>query len=288
MMRRFLAAAQAVVYVTLFVAFAVMILFYKPLSPDMRVCFSLQKNGSVRSVACPNKAVSDLSREANRTAITKAETDVQDTPTKNVPLVDVALKKRLHTLGLQRGDRLFIRIFKSESLLEIWMEKEGVFRHVKDYKICAWSGRLGPKLKEGDRQSPEGFYRVYKHSLNPHSRFHLSFNLGFPNAYDRAHGRTGSYLMVHGACRSVGCYAMTNRNIDEIYALVKAALDAGQSYVPVHIFPFRLEDERLASYEGHRWFDFWMNLKEGYDWFEAERRPPKVKVRHGRYVFEEE
>jgi murein L,D-transpeptidase YafK len=194
------------------------------------------------------------------------------------------LSERLKAVGAKRGDPIFIRIFKSEAMLEVWIEVDGKYHHLKDYPICAYSGRLGPKLREGDKQAPEGFYRVYRKQLNPNSKFHLAFNLGYPNAYDRAHKRTGSYLMVHGNCVSIGCYAMTDRKIEEIYGLVKAALDHGQSYVAVHIFPFHMDDETMAQYTHYRWYDFWTKLKEGYDYFEAEERPPFVDVINGDYV----
>jgi murein L,D-transpeptidase YafK len=197
------------------------------------------------------------------------------------------LSERLKAVGAKRGDPFLIRIFKSEAMLEVWIEVDGKYHHLKDYPICAYSGRLGPKLREGDRQAPEGFYRVYPSQLNPHSRFHLAFNLGYPNAYDRAHKRTGSYLMVHGDCRSVGCYAMTDEKIEEIYGLVDAALKHGQPYVPVHIFPFRMEDEAMDAHTESRWYEFWMMLKEGYDYFEAEERPPFVDVVNGDYVISE-
>ena len=199
----------------------------------------------------------------------------------------VGLKERLKALDAQKGDRVFIRIFKKEALLEVWIETSQGYRHLKDYPVCAYSGGLGPKRREGDRQAPEGFYRVYPSQLNPHSKFHLAFNLGYPNAYDRAHHYTGSYLMVHGECRSIGCYAMTNRRIEEIYSLVDAALKQGQPYVPVHIFPFRMEDRAMDAHTESRWYEFWMMLKEGYDYFEAEERPPLVEVQNGRYVIME-
>ncbi len=197
------------------------------------------------------------------------------------------LKQRLEAIGGKKGDPVYIRIFKSEAMLEVWMEVNGIYRHLKDYPVCAYSGHLGPKLKEGDRQAPEGFYRVYKKQLNPHSKFHLAFNLGYPNAYDRAHHRSGSYLMVHGNCVSIGCYAMTDRKIEEIYGLVRAALNNGERYVTVHIFPFQMDDETMAHYSNHRWYDFWTKLKEGYDYFEAEERPPHVEVVNGDYVISE-
>ena len=136
-------------------------------------------------------------------------------------------------------------------------------------------------------RGPEGFYFVTPGRLNPFSKFHLSFNLGYPNAYDRAHGRTGGALMVHGDCVSIGCYAMTDAGIEEIYALADAAFREGQPFFRVHVFPFRMTDENMARHEKSRWKDFWENLKEGYDFFERSGRPPNVEVRGGRYVFEE-
>lgn len=197
------------------------------------------------------------------------------------------LQEGLKSIDGEVGYPVFIRIFKEASLLEIWMYAKGRYRHLKDYKICAYSGLLGPKLQEGDRQAPEGFYRVKKHQLNPNSKFHLSFNLGYPNAYDRAHNRTGSFLMVHGNCVSIGCYAMTDEKIEEIYDLVQSALQEGQKYVQVHAYPFRMTEERMAFYSESQWYDFWMNLKEGYDYFEAEYMPPHVKVEKKRYTIYE-
>ncbi len=202
-------------------------------------------------------------------------------------LVSVPLKDRLDALSAKVGDPLFIRIFKEESLLEVWIRSGAAYKHLKNYFICSYSGDLGPKLKEGDRQSPEGFYKVKKHQLNPNSKFHLSFNLGYPNAYDRAYKRTGSFLMVHGNCVSIGCYAMTNIKIEEIYGLVESALKKGQKEVKVHIYPFRMTKENMALYSENRWYDFWSNLKEGYDYFEAEKIPPKISVKNKNYVISE-
>jgi len=202
-------------------------------------------------------------------------------------LFDVDLNERLMLLSAKIGDPVFIRIFKEESLLEVWIRSEDEYQHLKDYFICAYSGYLGPKLQEGDRQAPEGFYKVKKHQLNPNSKFHLSFNLGFPNAYDRAHERTGSYLMIHGNCVSDGCYAMTDEKIEEIYALVESALNMDQKYVQVHAFPFRMTDANMALYGNSEWYDFWTNLKEGYDYFELEKLPPYVKVENRQYIINE-
>jgi len=192
---------------------------------------------------------------------------------------------RLKAHGLSLGAPVFIRIFKLESELELWVKKDGRFVRFATYPICLWSGRLGPKIKEGDRQAPEGFYTVAEEQLNPNSRWHRSFNLGFPNAFDQAHGRTGSFLMVHGGCGSIGCYAMTDPVVDEIWRMVTAALDKGQPRFAVHVFPFRMTERNLRLRRGHPWESFWANLKQGYDMFEQSGVPPVVGVCQGRYVF---
>lgn len=193
------------------------------------------------------------------------------------------LDARLADAGLAPGAPVFIRIFKQEFELELWMAKNGRYELFATYPICRWSGRLGPKLREGDRQAPEGFYTVDAAALNPNSRWHRSFNLGFPNAYDRSHGRSGTFLMVHGGCSSIGCYAMTDAVIDELWRLVTAALAAGQPRFPVHVYPFRMTSDNLALHAESPWAEFWRNLKAGYDAFEAMRLPPAISVCRGRY-----
>jgi murein L,D-transpeptidase YafK len=219
--------------------------------------------------------------------ITKEEQMAAKKITSQANFIDVDLTEALVLLAAKVGDPVFIRIFKEESLLEVWIRTGSEYQHLKDYFICAYSGNLGPKLQEGDRQAPEGFYTVKKYQLNPNSKFHLSFNLGFPNQYDREHNRTGSFLMVHGNCVSDGCYAMTDEKIEEIYMLVEGALQKSQRYVQVHAFPFRMTDENMALYGDSEWYDFWVDLKEGYDYFEAEKLPPHVKVENQQYTIHE-
>ena len=179
---------------------------------------------------------------------------------------------------------IFVRIFKAESELEVWKQRaDGHFHHFKTYPICNWSGGLGPKLRQGDKQSPEGFYKVNRYQMNPNSKFHLSFNLGFPNAYDKAHGRTGNFLMVHGKCRSAGCYAMTDALMEEIYALAREAFAGGQKAFHVHAFPFRPTEENLARFQGDRNSPFWRSLKAGYDYFEVTRQVPNIAICNRRY-----
>jgi murein L,D-transpeptidase YafK len=194
------------------------------------------------------------------------------------------LEQRLAEKEVARGAPVFVRIFKREHELELWMRKKQSFVLFAVYPICRFSGRLGPKLRAGDHQAPEGFYTVSRGQLNPHSRWRRAFNVGYPNAFDRAHGRTGSYIMVHGGCSSIGCYAMTNRVIEEIWDLIVAALDNGQKRFAVHVFPFRMTDDRLARRASSSWIEFWSDLKRGYDLFEQTRVPPRVSVCRGRYV----
>jgi len=199
------------------------------------------------------------------------------------------LIKELKKVDLEFGRAIFIRIFKEEYELEVWIENnDEKFQLFKTYKICNYgSGALGPKIKQGDGQAPEGFYYVGPYQLNPLSNVHLSFNLGYPNAFDRAWGRTGNQLMVHGRCASIGCYAMTDSAIEEIYTLADASLRNGQQFFRVHIFPFRMTKENLDKHKNSKWKAFWKNLKEGYDFFEKNGHlPPNVKVRNKKYVFE--
>lgn len=193
------------------------------------------------------------------------------------------LTAQLESRGLIFGAPVFMRIFKEEAELELWVRGAERFELFKTYPICNYSGALGPKLREGDRQSPEGFYKVGRGALNPNSSFHLSFNLGFPNAYDATNARTGSFLMVHGDCVSIGCYAMTDAAIEEIYVLAEAALLQGQAAFDVHAFPFRMSEARMAQAEDHAWIGFWEELKPGYDAFETSRQVPEVSATGGRY-----
>lgn len=195
------------------------------------------------------------------------------------------LDERLAAAGVKLGVPIFLRIFKREFELELWVQRDGTFRHFATYPICRWSGKLGPKLATGDHQAPEGFYTVDAQQLNPNSRWHRSFNLGFPNAFDKAHARTGSFLMVHGGCSSVGCYAMTDKAIDEIWRIVTAALEAGQPRFQVQVFPFRMTDAHLAYYGDRPDAAFWRNLKEGYDLFEQRKVPPRTSVCDRSYSF---
>ena len=142
-----------------------------------------------------------------------------------------------------------IRAFKKEAELEIWkLKADGRYAYLKTFPMCRWSGQLGPKVREGDRQVPEGFYAITPGSMNPNSAYYLSFNVGYPNAYDRAWGHTGGAIMVHGICSSAGCFSMTDKQIEEIYAITREAFAGGQRAVQMESFPFRMTAENLAKY----------------------------------------
>ncbi|WP_457579925.1 L,D-transpeptidase family protein [Ensifer canadensis] len=191
--------------------------------------------------------------------------------------------------GSKPESPVLVRIFKQESELEIWKQnKAGQYALLKTYPMCRWSGKLGPKTKAGDRQAPEGFYHVSARMLNPKSQFYLSFNLGYPNRLEKALGYTGEALMVHGACSSSGCYALTDQGVGEIYAVVQRALTGGQGQFQVQAYPFRMTATNMAKHSSDPNFNFWKNIKQGYDIFEATKRQPKVSACGGRYVFNTE
>lgn len=189
--------------------------------------------------------------------------------------------------GMDQRAPILVRIFKAESQLEVWkQQRSGRYALLRTFEICRWSGDLGPKVREGDRQAPEGFYTVSPALMNPNSSYHLAFNTGFPNAFDRAHNRTGSHLMVHGDCSSRGCFAMTNAQMEEIFALARDAFTGGQRGIQLQIMPFRMTAENMFRFRRNENIAFWRNLKEGSDHFEATGRPPEVQVCGRRYVFD--
>lgn len=181
------------------------------------------------------------------------------------------------------GSPVYIQIFKEERTLELWVKMGEQYSLLHRYDICNFSGGLGPKRREGDFKSPEGFYTVERRQLKADSRFYKAMNLGFPNDYDRYHGYEGKYLMIHGACVSVGCYAMTDSSIDEIFQFVTAALVFGQSKVQIAIFPFHMTDANMARHKYSDYIKFWEELKPGYAYFAAHHQPPDITIENGNY-----
>ncbi len=182
---------------------------------------------------------------------------------------------------------ILVRLFKQEAELEVWkQDRSGRFALLKTYPICRWSGDLGPKVREGDRQAPEGFYNISPAQMNPQSAYYLSFNTGYPNAYDKALGHTGSELMVHGDCSSRGCYAMTDEQIAEIYSLGRESFFGGQKSFQLQAYPFRMTPLNMAKHRNNPNMPFWKMIKEGYDHFEVTRQEPKVDFCEKKYVFD--
>jgi murein L,D-transpeptidase YafK len=200
--------------------------------------------------------------------------------------ISMEMQSLMQEKGMRTHAPILIRAFKKESELEVWKQSSsGEMQLLKTFPMCRWSGQLGPKVREGDRQVPEGFYSVTPGAMNPNSSFYLSFNVGYPNTYDRQLGRTGAHIMVHGDCSSMGCFAMTDKQVSDIYALTREAFAGGQTQVQLQSFPFRMTPENLAKYRNDPNIGFWKTLKTGNDHFEVTRKETKVSVCGGRYTF---
>src|SRR3569623_1492248 len=196
------------------------------------------------------------------------------------------LLAEMEAKNMDKGSPMLVRLFKQESELEVWkQDRTGHFALLKTYPICRWSGDLGPKIREGDRQTPEGFYSITPGQMNPASAYYLSFNMGYPNAYDRAWGRTGSQLMVHGDCSSRGCYAMPDEQIAEIYSLGRESFFGGQKAFQLQAYPFKMTPVNMAKHRNNPNMPFWKMIKEGYDHFEVTRQEQKVDICEKKYVF---
>jgi murein L,D-transpeptidase YafK len=214
------------------------------------------------------------------------ETDVKDFSPKTQKQIPEKLMQIIKAKSMTRTSPILVRVYKEEGVLEVWKQKNtGRYDFVADFAICKMSGKLGPKFIEGDRQAPEGFYTITPGQMNPNSSYHLSFNTGYPNAFDRAHGRGGSNLMVHGACSSSGCYSMTDEQMEVIFAFARDAFKGGQKSFQFQSYPFRMTPENMARYRNDPNYDFWVNLKEGYDYFELTKVPPRVGVCNKKYTF---
>ncbi len=198
------------------------------------------------------------------------------------------MRALLETKGMRKEDPILVRAFKQEQTLEVWKrDKSGHFALLKSYSLCTVGGVPGPKIREGDKQSPEGFYTITPGRMNPNSQYHLAYDVGYPNAFDRAWGRTGAAIMVHGACvASAGCFIGTNEQMEEIYALAREAFQGGQKSFQFQAYPFRMTAENLAKHRRSQHFAFWKNLKQGHDHFEVTKFEPKVEVCEKRYVFD--
>src|SRR5712675_1322758 len=231
-----------------------------------------------------------LASAAIAAAIALAGCDTDGTPAvggRHMQPLSERLLADFEAKNMEKESAILVRIFKQEAELEVWKEdKTGRFALLRTYPICRWSGDLGPKIKEGDRQAPEGFYTITPGLMNPNSNYYLSFNTGYPNAFDSALGRTGSQLMVHGDCSSRGCYAMTDEQIAEIYSLGRESFFGGQRSFQLQAFPFKMTPVNMAKHRNNPNMPFWKMIKEGYDHFEVTRQEPKVEFCENKYVFD--
>ncbi len=231
-----------------------------------------------------------LASAALAAALTLAGCDTDNTPGvsgRHMQPLSERLLADLENKNMAKESPILVRIFKEESELEVWKEdKTGRFALLRTYPICRWSGELGPKIREGDRQAPEGFYTITPSLMNPNSQWYLAINTGFPNAYDRANGRSGAFLMIHGDCSSRGCYAMTDEQIAEIYSLARESFFGGQKSFQIQAYPFRMTPLNMARHRNSPNMAFWKMIKQGYDHFEVTRHEPKVDVCEKRYVFD--
>jgi murein L,D-transpeptidase YafK len=221
-------------------------------------------------------------------ALAGCETDGTSPATSAKAMAPISQKtlSEIAQKNMSKQSPILIRLFKQESELEVWkQDNSGRMALLKTFPICRWSGDLGPKIREGDRQAPEGFYTITPGLMNPASQYHLAVNIGFPNAFDKAHDRTGAHLMIHGDCSSRGCYAMTDEQVSEIYALARESFFGGQRAFQIQAFPFRMTPTNMAKHRNNPHMPFWKMLKEGYDHFEVTRVEPKVDVCEKRYVF---
>jgi murein L,D-transpeptidase YafK len=213
--------------------------------------------------------------------------DVYQIPTRAMKELSPEMLTLLEQKSMPKDSPILVRIFKEESELEIWKQNTGGrYDLLKVFPICRWSGELGPKIREGDRQAPEGFYPITPGLMNPNSNYYLAINTGFPNVYDKANGRSGAFLMIHGDCSSRGCYAMTDEQIGEIYSLAREAFLGGQKEFQLQAFPFRMTAANMARHRTNPNMPYWRMLKEGNDHFLVSRLEPKVDVCERRYVFD--
>ncbi len=226
----------------------------------------------------------DVKAQDSEQPPTKAAKKLPAKATKKLPPELLSL---LQQKNMPLHSPILVRVFKEEAELEVWkQDTSGRFQILKTYPVCRWSGDLGPKLWEGDGQTPEGFYSVTPGQMNPHSNYYLAINTGFPNRYDRANTRDGSLVMIHGDCRSAGCFAMTDEQISEVYSLARDTFEGGRPSFQIQAYPFRLTPANLARHRNNPNLAFWKMLKIGNDHFEATHFEPKVDVCNRLYVFD--
>lgn len=203
----------------------------------------------------------------------------------SVEAVGMTLAAQFQEKGLTLGSAVFIRVYKQTSEMELWVQQGARYVHFKTYGICRWSGGLGPKMYEGDRQSPEGLYHITAADLIVNPRWDRAMNINYPNSYDVVNGRSGSGILIHGKCGSVGCFAIQDQNVEEVYGAVRAALNNGQAEIPVLALPFRFASVAPTVNDTLQLSEFWSDLRRADLLFERDRIPPTAWICDGRYYF---
>jgi murein L,D-transpeptidase YafK len=186
---------------------------------------------------------------------------------------------------LRFGAPVFLRVYKQSSEVELWVQQGPRYALFKTYSICRWSGGLGPKMVQGDRQAPEGLYHITAPDLVVNRRWHRAMRLNYPNAFDVVNGRTGYGIYIHGKCRSVGCFAINDDNVEEVYEIVRAALSNGQVRIPVLSLPFRFSSINSLVNEPFVFGEFWRELRRADFLFNRDRLPPSASLCDGNYYF---
>jgi len=197
------------------------------------------------------------------------------------PIADHSLPSKVVSVATVAKDApILLRIFKEEHQIELWRQDSlGEYVLTKTYTICKFSGHLGPKLRRGDRQAPEGFYQLTPQQLRHQHRM----DIGYPNVFDKANGRTGDNIQIHGHCGSIGCFAITNNPAIELYNNVRKAFHAGQKVIQIQAYPFKMTNENLEKNKNDENYIFWLTLKQGYDKFQSTRRELNVSVENKQY-----
>jgi murein L,D-transpeptidase YafK len=190
------------------------------------------------------------------------------------------LQKFLNFSGFKPGFNLYLAAYKKEGKLEVWLKnkEEQRYKLFRTYDFCAHSGTLGPKVKEGDGQTPEGFYQI--RAFNPKSNYYLSLGINYPNAVDLARSgaqNPGTDIYIHGNCVTIGCIPLTDEKIKEVYVLAVEAKNGGQNEIPVYIFPFKMNKENMLEQKLRfpQHYGFWKTLQPAYTWFEQKRTLPE-------------
>ena len=215
----------------------------------------------------------------------KAATLIDKSPSSVAAVKEGLLAEELASKGLKLGSPVFLRVYKQSSKMELWIAQGPRYALFKTYRICRWSGALGPKMFEGDRQSPEGLYHITSEDLIVNPRWHRAMNINYPNRFDVVNGRGGSGILIHGKCGSVGCFAIQDNNVEEVYNVVRAALHNGQVSIPVLALPFSFAKYAPAVEDTLKLNEFWSDLRRADILFNRDRVPPTAWVCDGRYYF---